>query len=653
MNATPRNFDSPQSISSQSISYQSISYRLASLRISFVSLIVLICLLSWPSQSWSQPAFPNNSMDKIRVTPGTQANRIGSAVQWEPSFEAALEKSAETGKPIFWYVPTLRGSFMDRKTEIDRYMLAGPFSWPEIIDVLNEHFVPVNSKPNRQQQKQFDLVPYVFIEPGFVVVDPAGEVKMKLDRITTLHPKWFGNLLSRNLAQAVGATDKPVGATDKPVALNEMWDLFEEGRYQEIKLPEIADNAPDATEQLLLAGMVEFRRGDHVAAQANWQRASKAQPDHPLAWKAAAEAQGFGPFVRGFEVHRSLPEKAMNAGVDSAGSAAPVDAYTEAELWQRGLDFLLAMQNQDGGFTDSDYDFGGTDSLPNVHTAVTSIVGMALLEIESRLPADSPKKEAVGSAIQRAAKYVVDPNHINLEDKDELLWAFAYRVRFISRLTKRNPKYAETLQVLVKDLEAIQSGTGAWFHEYANSFVTATALTALSEAKNSGGTVSQSVVDKGLDSLSRDRYGNGAFPYSTNRQGVKKEGSDRHVAAAAGRMPLCEVGLSVWNRSSDKDLISAVARSFELNENLMVALKYDDHTSRLAYGGFFFWYDVRGRSEAILNIKDDASRKSFQKSQRSLILSLPELDGCFVDSHEIGRVYGTAMALLSLAACDD
>ena len=80
----------------------------------------------------------------------------------------------------------------------------------------------------------------------------------------------------------------------------------------------------------------------------------------------------------------------------------------------------------------------------------------------------------------------------------------------------------------------------------------------------------------------------------------------------------------------------------------MSALKYDDHTDRLGYGGFFFWYDVRGRSEAISHVNDPKSKKRFVDIQRELILSLPELDGCFVDSHELGRVYGTAMALLSL-----
>jgi hypothetical protein len=34
------------------------------------------------------------------------------------------------------------------------------------------------------------------------------------------------------------------------------------------------------------------------------------------------------------------------------------------------------------------------------------------------------------------------------------------------------------------------------------------------------------------------------------------------------------------------------------------------------------------------------------------MLRLPELDGCFVDSHELGRCYGTAMALLSFSVLD-
>ena len=57
--------------------------------------------------------------------------------------------------------------------------------------------------------------------------------------------------------------------------------------------------------------------------------------------------------------------------------------------------------------------------------------------------------------------------------------------------------------------------------------------------------------------------------------------------------------------------------------------------------------------EAIGKIKDEALRKKMAKQQRDIIMALPEIDGCFVDSHELGRVYGTAMALLSLADCSE
>jgi hypothetical protein len=35
----------------------------------------------------------------------------------------------------------------------------------------------------------------------------------------------------------------------------------------------------------------------------------------------------------------------------------------------------------------------------------------------------------------------------------------------------------------------------------------------------------------------------------------------------------------------------------------------------------------------------------------ALLQRIPELDGSWLDSHELGRSYGTAMALLTLANC--
>lgn len=349
----------------------------------------------------------------------------------------------------------------------------------------------------------------------------------------------------------------------------------------------------------------------------------------------------------------------MNSGIDSKGSAAPANTFTEKQLWNHGIQFLLGMQSDDGGYTDSDYDFGGTDSLPNVHTAVTAIVGMALLKAADHPDLPEATKAKVIDAIQKVFTYVNDESNINKVDRDEILWAYAYRLRFLSRCLKlkgvelgiEKSAIAEAQKRSVEALESVQSRGGSWYHEYNNPFVTATALLALHEAYRTGATIDELKIKKGLTALSSDRFANGAYPYSSGRAKRDPNGTARDVAASAGRMPLCELGLYLWSQSSDESLASALQRSINLHENLDVALKYDDHTSRLAYGGFFFWYDMRARSEVLAHIQDKTLKAESIAKQKAIIMSLPELDGCFVDSHELGRVYGTAMALLSLADC--
>ena len=59
-----------------------------------------------------------------------------------------------------------------------------------------------------------------------------------------------------------------------------------------------------------------------------------------------------------------------------------------------------------------------------------------------------------------------------------------------------------------------------------------------------------------------------------------------------------------------------------------------------------------GRAEATTFVADKAQRDVWRAQQKKLVLDLPEFDGVFVDSHELGRAYGAAMALLCLAALE-
>ena len=88
-------------------------------------------------------------------------------MRWRKDLAAALAESRQSGKPVFWYVPTVARSPMDRKPEIDRYMMAGPFCWPRLIALLNQHYVPVKAIPRGGLARDLRLEPGKFIEPGY------------------------------------------------------------------------------------------------------------------------------------------------------------------------------------------------------------------------------------------------------------------------------------------------------------------------------------------------------------------------------------------------------------------------------------------------------------------------------------------------------
>src|SRR5436190_10135894 len=130
------------------------------------------------------PLAAQNSTKKVRVPPSAQAARAGSAVQWRQDLDAALAEAKEKQKPVFWYVPSVAGSPMDRKPEIDRYLMAGPFSWPSTIDLLNQHFIPVKAVARGEVQARLGMKRQQFIEPGYVLLDGDGKELARLDQIT-------------------------------------------------------------------------------------------------------------------------------------------------------------------------------------------------------------------------------------------------------------------------------------------------------------------------------------------------------------------------------------------------------------------------------------------------------------------------------------
>lgn len=597
------------------------------------------------------PLAGQNSTKKIRRAPSAAAGKAGTAVPWRRDVETALAEAKKSGKPVFWYVPSVSRSPMDRKPEIDRYMMGGPFSWPSTIELLKEHFVPVNQLGGKDElSKQLELARNKFIEPGYLVLDGDGKALLKVDQLTTFHPQWFEAPLRRIVKQ-------PTERFPSSPAMLPMWEEYRRGEPDKrLKMDagaaffqQMSDGVK--AEYLWLAGVRRFRAGHRQQAQEVWQHLINELPEQPISWKAALEVEGHGPFVHGFEVYTELPVQVLTDDPHD-GSRAPDAVFSEADLWQRSVAFLVSAHDDDGVYRDSTYDFGGTDGLPNVHAAVTCLVGEALLAATSRAKNGELKLSEVlmsrtETLLLQMRENAMRDDWLALSDRDEIIWARAYALRFLRawQVRRSNDKQAVSAGVRrgVAALIALQPETGAWFHEYGNPFAIATALQALHGAKSQGFDVPQDNIDKGLKALAFNRAGDGAFSYGQTRPGRKPRAN---LKGAAGRMPLCELGLYLFGASDQEKLLAAVEAGDRHHQLLAAVRKYDDHADSLGYGGFFFWFDMLGRAEAIAELKDEARRGQLAAAQHKLIMELPEFDGCFVDSHELGRCYGTAMALL-------
>ena len=76
-------------------------------------------------------------------------------------------------------------------------------------------------------------------------------------------------------------------------------------------------------------------------------------------------------------------------------------------------------------------------------------------------------------------------------------------------------------------------------------------------------------------------------------------------------------------------------------------MRRNDFHSDGELGGFFFFHSIYHASEVVRLLPEDEQRPHWQRFL-ALLQEIPELDGSFLDSHELGRSYGTAMALLTL-----
>jgi hypothetical protein len=113
------------------------------------------------------------------------------------------------------------------------------------------------------------------------------------------------------------------------------------------------------------------------------------------------------------------------------------------------------------------------------------------------------------------------------------------------------------------------------------------------------------------------------------------------------RMPLCERAILFATEQQDTAALEAALDNFWKYLPRLERIRTCDFHTDGELGGFFFWHGLNFTSEAIKALPAE-KREPHMKKLVEHVLSIGEIDGSFLDSHEMGKSYGSGMALMVL-----
>jgi hypothetical protein len=389
---------------------------------------------------------------------------------------------------------------------------------------------------------------------------------------------------------------------------------------------------------------------------------------------------------------------------EAAAPATQPGPAAVTEAIQRGVAYLLAGQAEDGSWGRGE---AKPVSIPNAQSglfprkdwidcyrlASTCLVYQALLRTAD--PADPKVAEALTRVEAHLLKRVKEfPGRNPAKVLDQLVWANPYSIFAMIDLIARRGSGPEVDQARdaiaarVQIMVATQHRDGGWHYmnqlaiqqvlAQANpfgkrrkqgptdfdrspsaSFVTAVYLLALKRAGEHGATVDQAVLDRAgklIQSLKRDA---GGFAYQGSGKkprpkGAPKKGpakkSKATVKETLGRTMLCLLALKELGLAGPDELREAVRQFLEHHAELekVYGLGGSHHEKYYGNASYYYLFGYCYAAEAARTLGDDEAAQSLRAVIAKSVLSHQNKDGSWNDCPNLGKAYGTAMALLAL-----
>ena len=366
----------------------------------------------------------------------------------------------------------------------------------------------------------------------------------------------------------------------------------------------------------------------------------------------------------------SGPVYRPGTGVKLARSAEPEDI--DAAL-RRGARFLVGYQNKDGswGTARRTKRLNIYAPVPGAHHSFrvggTALCVMALIETD--LP------DAPAAALNRGEAYLLAELPKVRRDAAGCLynnWTHAYGIRALVCMLARRPaddkRCAEIRRQIaqqvdfLKRFECLNGGWGYYDRNaktqrttaYSMSFMTATVLIALHEARGAGIDVPKQMVSRGLDALKRQRKPDMTYLYSAPFWRAPMRDINR-PGGSLGRSQPCNLALRLWGdkRITDAVLSEWLTRLCDRNGWLSRARKMPvPHESWFHVSGYFFYYGHFYAAGCIEALRP-ASRPPHRRDLARVLLALQETDGSWWDYplYDYHQGWGTAMAMMALKRC--
>ena len=352
---------------------------------------------------------------------------------------------------------------------------------------------------------------------------------------------------------------------------------------------------------------------------------------------------------------------------------APAAEEVEAAI-SRGVAFLLQRQNANGSWGSVAITRPGEvlAPVPGAHhafrAAVTGLCISALIETSGQRP-------EVAAALDRAEAWLFAYlPQVRRADPEVFYnsWAHAYSIQALVRLLERHAgddlrqrKIRELIAQQIDMLERYEVVDGGWaYYDFdfrtrtpagsTISFVTATVLVALAEARRAGIEVPERIVERAKASIVRQRKPDFSYLYGEYLKDRPMREINR-PSGSLGRSQACNYALRQWGDPQVTDAVLA-----EWLDRLIVRNGWLDmgrkrpipHESWCQVAGYFFYYGHYYAALCIESLPVD-QRATYQDHLAHLLIRVQERDGSWWDFplYDYHQQYGTAFALMSLHRC--